>query len=172
MFIFGNMAQVWTNGLIKAIPPTSFWMTPRLLVVLLAPICHVFGPPAVFQLWDMPCPSVLVGANLVDNVSDTCLQADPACTFSVMQCYVQSLFISYCIVLGSFSAGLFYWGTIFHSSMWLLGVCIHCALSYHLSSMLLFCIMESSLPKVVQPKPILCLNSCPWFWSFVTIYLR
>ena len=26
------------------------------------------------------------GAYLVDNINDTCLQADPACTFSVMQC--------------------------------------------------------------------------------------
>ena len=83
--IFGNMALVWTYSLIEIILPTSFWMTPRLLMVLLAPLCHVFGPPVVFQSWDMPCPSVLVYMNLVDNVSDAYLWVDPAHTFSIMQ---------------------------------------------------------------------------------------
>ena len=84
--IFGNIAPVWTYSLFKIILPMSFWMTPRLLVVSWAPLCHMFCPPVVFQPWGMPCPLVLVGANLVDNISDTCLWADPACTFSVMQC--------------------------------------------------------------------------------------
>ena len=32
--------------------------------------------------------------------------------------------------------------------------------AFNLSGILLFHIMESSLPKAVQPRPILCLNSC------------
>ena len=47
--IFGNMSPVWTYSLFKVIPPTSFWMTPRLLVVLWAPLCHTCSPPVVFQ---------------------------------------------------------------------------------------------------------------------------
>ena len=86
MSIFGNMAPVWTYSLFKVIPPTSFWMTPRPLVVMWVPLCHMFGPLVVFQSWDMPYPSVLVGANLVDDINDTCLGADPACTFSIVQC--------------------------------------------------------------------------------------
>ena len=35
-----------------------------------------------------------------------------------------------------------------------------CTFVFNLSGMLLFHIMESSLPKVVQPRPILHLNSC------------
>ena len=33
-----------------------------------------------------------------------------------------------------------------------------CTFVFNLSGMLLFCIMESSLPKVVQPRPLLCFN--------------
>ena len=86
MSIFGNMTPVWTYSLFKVIPPMSFCMTPRVLVVLWAPYCHTFGPPVVFQPWDMLWPLVLVGVNLVDNVNDSCLQVDPTCTFSVTQC--------------------------------------------------------------------------------------
>ena len=35
-----------------------------------------------------------------------------------------------------------------------------CTFVFNLNSMLLFYIMESSLPKAVQPRHILCLNSC------------
>ena len=84
--IFGNMAPVWTHSLFKIIPPMSFWTTPRPLVLSWTPLCYMFGPPVVFQPWDMPYPSVLFGVNLVDNISDTCLWADPARTFSVAQC--------------------------------------------------------------------------------------
>ena len=138
MLIFGNMAPVWTYSLFKIILPTSFWTTPRLLVVSWAPLCHMFGPPVVFHPWDMPCPLVLVGANLVDNINDTCLQVDPAYTFSVMQCFVPSLFIPLCIVLWPFSAVVFCSGTMFHSHTWLLGVCIHCALLFS-TSVVFFC---------------------------------
>ena len=82
----GNIAPFWTYSLFEVIPPTSFWMTSRSLVVSRAPLCNTFGPPVVFQPWDMPCPSVLVGANFVDNINDICLQVDPACTLSVVQC--------------------------------------------------------------------------------------
>ena len=47
-----------------------------------------------------------------------------------------------------------------------------CTFIFNLSGMFLFCIMESSLPKPVHPRPILCLNSCSWLWSFVTICPR
>ena len=35
-----------------------------------------------------------------------------------------------------------------------------CTFVSHLSGMLMFCIMESSLPKADQPRPVLHLNSC------------
>ena len=47
-----------------------------------------------------------------------------------------------------------------------------CTFVFNLSGIPLFHIMKSSLLKAVQPRPILCLNSCSWSWSFITIWLR
>ena len=143
MSIFGNMAPVWTYSLFKVIPPTSFWMTPRLLVVSWAPV----GPPVVFQPWDMPCPSVLVDANLVDNVNDTCLQVDPAGTFSFRAVLVLSLFIPFCIVLWPFSAVVFCWGTMFHSHVITGSMHSLYTFIFNLSGMLLFHIMSPACQK-------------------------
>ena len=135
-------------------------MTPRLLVVLWASLCHAFGPPVVFLLWDLPFPSVFVGANFwVTSVMPVFKQIQLALFCCAV--LVPSLFIPSCIVIVTIFCSCVLL-RYYVSLLYMVTRSMHSLFISFSTSVVCFwfCIMKSSLPKVVQPRPILHLNSC------------
>ena len=160
MSIFGNMAAVWTYSLFKVIPPMSFWMTlghlwfhghhsVTCLVHLLSfsdRTCPAHWCLLVQIWWITSKTHVFEQTKLALFLS---CSVSPIIIHSILHCVV-TIFCG-CVLLRDHVL-LPYMIT---GSMHLL-----CTLIFNLGGILLFCIMESSLPKAVQPRPILCLNSC------------
>ena len=92
MSVLGNVAPVWTHGVVELISPPAFWATPGSFVVTWAPLRYTFSPPIVCKPWHMSSPSVFVDTNLVNDVNDACFWSNPTCSFSIAQRYLLFMF--------------------------------------------------------------------------------
>ena len=167
--------DLWQNGcslaysLTEVVPSMSFWMIPRppghhsvACLVHLLSFSHKTCPAHQYLLVQIWCiTSVMAVFEGIQLALFLSYSVSPINIHSILHC-VRTIFCS-CILLRDH---------VSHPYMITRGMHSLCTFIFNLSGMLLSCIMESSLPKVVQPRPILHLNSWSWSWSFVTVCLR
>ena len=156
---FGNMAPFWTYSLFKVILPTSFWMTLghlwscghhscTCLVHLLSFSCETCPGHwcLLVQIWWIT--SMMPVFKWIQLALFLLFSVSPIIIHSILHCVVT---IFYSCILLRYHVLLPYMITGSMHSL--------CTFIFNLSGMLLFHVMESSLPKAVQPRPILCLIS-------------